>query len=350
MVQKVDRNDVDQFGMDADTRKRLKVGRMLRARKKVRRPLNLRMPGKYRVKDDMHERVHFDTLGAKGSGTEDAVGYVTSLFFHSTPEFEKSLETTKSNRNGWVLRGKWPSSGKEVFDWEFDIFGERGKSVVVKFNMWDVNGWNDGQAYRVTVATVPRAVKKFLSKVFRPAKAKAQQAASGGLGWHGKKFSVSECNLMISEVREYLVDGINEAKSKTTPYQKAQRNRRQTIALHTPSPSKQSAFYKHAVRAIFNKLRKDGEGFKGAAKGGQLIAQWMLKKHGYATGSTDDPWADGGKFKLTGKGKKRNRKHTSEPKGVRRRKEAAYDHIMGIQRRAAARRKAVADKAKGAGS
>jgi hypothetical protein len=179
---------------------------------------------------------------------------------------------------------------------------------------------------------------------------RAKQKASTWLQrGEGIVFTVDEYNVMLMEMKASIAAQLNEAKSKLTPYQKAQRNRRQTIALHTTNPSKQSTFYKHAVRAIFNKLRKDGEGFKGAAKGGQLIAQWMLKKYKYATGTIDDPWADGGKFKLTAKGVKRNRKHTSEPAGLRKRKEAAYNHIMGIRKREVAKRQAVTDKARGAG-
>lgn len=133
-------------------------------------------------------------------------------------------------------------------------------------------------------------------------------------------------------------------RKKLTPYQKAQRARRQTIAAHTPRPAKQSVFYKHAVRAIFNKLRSGGEGFRGAAAGGQRIAQYMLKKHGYASGD-----AETGNFSLTSKGKGRNMKHAKEPAGLRRRKERAYDYIMGIQRRVAQRQQQVKQKAASAG-
>ena len=165
------------------------------------------------------------------------------------------------------------------------------------------------------------------------------------------RFSVTESIVMLEELLGHQADTmITEAKSKLTPYQKAQRNRRMTIAHHTPRPAKQSVFYKHAVRAIFQKLRKDGEAFKQAAKGGQLIAQWMLKKYGYATGSTSDPWAGGGHFSLTSKGNKRNRdKHLKEPKSVLKKKAMAYDYIMGIQRRAAAKDQQVKAKARGAG-
>jgi len=137
-----------------------------------------------------------------------------------------------------------------------------------------------------------------------------------------------------------LVPLITEAM---TPYQKAQRNRRQTIATHSPRPARQSTFYRHAVRAIFQSLRKTGESFRGAAAGGQRIAQHMLKKYGYAMGQP------GGNFKLTGKGHSRNRKHTSEPAGIRKRKDKAYDYIMGVQRRQKKRKEQVQMKASGAG-
>ena len=132
-------------------------------------------------------------------------------------------------------------------------------------------------------------------------------------------------------------------KSKLTPYQKAQRNRRQTVATHTARPSKQSTFYKHAVRAIFMNLRKNGESFKGAAKGGQNIARTMMTKYSYANGQPT------GDIRLTGKGHKRNRMHTREPGHIKKKKERAYDYIMGIQRRQAQKKAQVKRKAMTAG-
>jgi len=158
-------------------------------------------------------------------------------------------------------------------------------------------------------------------------------------------FSLEEKLVLLEFVMDEFQDTcLCEARQTVmTPYQKAQAARRQTIAAHTPRPAKQSVFYKHAVRAIFQKLRNGGESFKGSAKGGQLIAQHMLKKNGYATGKQT------GNFQLTGKGHSRNRKHTKEPASVRRRKEIAYDYIMGIQRRAEKRKQQVKHKALGAG-
>lgn len=160
------------------------------------------------------------------------------------------------------------------------------------------------------------------------------------------RFTLTESLVMLKFLKEELAgpESLFEANvSKLTPYQKAQRHRRQTVAAHTPRPAKQSSFYKHAVRAIFQKLRKGGSSFTGAAKGGQLIAQYMIKKNGYGQGQT------GGGFSLTSKGKKRNLKHTREPGGIRRKKEKAYDYIMGIQRRQAVRQQQVKHKAAGAG-
>ena len=160
------------------------------------------------------------------------------------------------------------------------------------------------------------------------------------------RFTVRESIVMLEALSDELSgDGyLSEAKvSKLTPYQKAQRNRRQTVAAHSPRPSKQSTFYKHAVRAIFTKLRDGGEGFKGAAKGGQLIAQWMLKKYKYANGQPS------GDFSLTSKGRKRNIHHVNEPAGIKKKKAKAYDYIMGIQRRQAKKQAQISNRAKSAG-
>lgn len=161
------------------------------------------------------------------------------------------------------------------------------------------------------------------------------------------KFTLTETLFLLEFLKEELTESVcltEESRSGTlTPYQKAQMARRQTVAAHTPRPAKQSAFYKHAVRAIFNKLRRTGESFRGAAKGGQLIAQYMLKKHGYATGHPS------GGFSLTSKGKTRNLKHTKEPRSVYDKKSRAYDHIMGVQRRQKQVQQNLQAKAKSAG-
>lgn len=130
---------------------------------------------------------------------------------------------------------------------------------------------------------------------------------------------------------------------KLTPYEKALQGRRQTVAAHTFKPAKASIFYMHAVRAIFQNLKKRGESFHGAAKGGQNIAREMLLKNGYATGQHT------GQINLTGKGLGRNKMHAREPKHIRDKKQKAYDYIMGIQRQKAAQKSQVQRKAMGAG-
>lgn len=133
------------------------------------------------------------------------------------------------------------------------------------------------------------------------------------------------------------------AKKRTTPYQKAMKARRQTVAAHTHRPAKASVFYMHAVRAIFQNLRKGGESFHGAAKGGQNIARTMMTKNGYATGK------ETGQINLTGKGLRRNKMHAKEPAHIRDKKQKAYDYIMGIQRQKVSKQAQVQRKAVGAG-
>ena len=329
-----DRNDVDQYSMDQDTRRRLRVRHAKSLSIKKKKDVG---PDRSPVVDE-----------TKGTAI-DTVTHVKEIFLRSSPEFLRSVVSEQHNRNGWVIRGAWPSSGKKIFDWEFDIFGEGRGSVVIRFNVWDSEGNNDWQAYRATIATANKTARKFVQKTFLPMKANARMVANSAK----ECFSVNEYCCMVETLTQYFRGVLCEAtKSKLTPFQKAQRNRRQTVALHTQKPSTQSTFYKHAVRAIFNKLRKDGESFRGSAKGGQLIAQWMMKKYGYAHGShipdQEDP-ENIGRVILTSKGKQRNRKHTSEPKSVLARKQKAYDHIMGIRRKRAAKEKSVADKSLGAG-
>jgi hypothetical protein len=181
-----DDNDVDRFGMDANTRKRLGLKYKASKGKKMkpRRPIQTKMPRDLADIDEavLSERVWFSTLGSKGKGTKDPVGYVTSQFFHSTPELEKSLVDVKQNRNGWIVQGSWPSSGPQVFDWELETWGERGGAVVVKFNMWSARGRMDGQNYRTTVATVDKLVPKFLKKVFYPTKAAMKREVGAKIG------------------------------------------------------------------------------------------------------------------------------------------------------------------------
>jgi hypothetical protein len=126
----------------------------------------------------LREARTFVTLGKSGRGKHDYVGLVLERFFYSTPEFEKSLESQKARRNGWALRGAWPSSGKHIFDWEIEAWGERGGGVVVKVYMWDAKGGMKGISYRTTLATVDRLVPKFLRKFFYPVKSKMKKVES----------------------------------------------------------------------------------------------------------------------------------------------------------------------------
>jgi len=269
-----------------------------------------------KLRKRLYER--FVTMGREKK--YDPVGYVLNRFYKAIPEFDKSVVTKEPRNNGWTISGSWPTKGRQIFDWEIDTWGEREGDVVIKINLFSGKGDPLGISYRTTVATVDKLVPKFF-RWFQEQKAEIKKG--------------------VTEEKRIWAELLFE---EMTPYQKAQQARRQTVAAHTPRPAKQSVFYKHAVRAIFKKLRKDGESFKGSAKGGQLISQHMLKKNGYAQGQPR-----GGSFSLTSKGLSRNIKHAKEPKALRAKKEKAYDYIMGIQRRAKEKQQQMKTKAASAG-
>jgi hypothetical protein len=120
----------------------------------------------------------FITPGKDGRGKHDRVGIVLEKFFKSTPEFERSFVSKKKRPNGWTLRGSWPSSGRQVFDWEMEAWGESGGDVVVKTNMWSTKGGSEGTSYRVTLANVDKAVPRYLKKYFYPTKASMKRKAA----------------------------------------------------------------------------------------------------------------------------------------------------------------------------
>ena len=188
-----DANDVDEFGMDSHTRRRLrlrdkgptKVKKNAVAHHKNRVPhslMNIRNDtGRMESVRDavawLSEVVEFVTPGREKKGKFDAPGYVLSHFFHSTPEFEASLVEKIPRRGGWIVRGAWPSSGRHVFDWEFDVTGDRGGQVTVKFTMWGQDGIIDGHTFTTTAAVVPKLAKKFVRKYFIPMKVEAKEQA-----------------------------------------------------------------------------------------------------------------------------------------------------------------------------
>jgi len=128
--------------------------------------------------DLLRERRAFITPGSQGRGKLDRVGIVLQKFFGSTPEFERSLVSKKKRVNGWTLRGSWPSSGRQVFDWEMEAWGESGGDVIVKTSMWSGKGGMEGTSYRVTLANVDKAVPRWLRKYFYPTKAAMKERAA----------------------------------------------------------------------------------------------------------------------------------------------------------------------------
>lgn len=120
-------------------------------------------------------RRSFITPGKDGRGKHDRVGLVLEKFFHSTPEFERSLVSQDKRPNGWTLTGSWPSSGRQMFDWEMEVWGQGGGEVVVKTNLWSRDGYTDGQSWKVTLANVDKTVLKWLRKFFYPLKAEMKR-------------------------------------------------------------------------------------------------------------------------------------------------------------------------------
>lgn len=120
----------------------------------------------------------FVTPGKSGRGKHDRVGLVLEKFFKAAPELEKSLVEKQSRPNGWTLKGSWPSSGRQVFDWEMEVWGDRGGDVIVKTNLWSTKGGSLGETYRVTLANVDKAIPRWLRKFFYPAKAEMKRKAA----------------------------------------------------------------------------------------------------------------------------------------------------------------------------
>lgn len=127
--------------------------------------------------DLLNEYKTFVTPGKGTRGKVDRVGIVLEKFFYSVPDFERSLVSTKSRPGGWTLRGSWPSSGKQIYDWEIEVWGERSGDVVVKTNMWSTKGGELGQTYRVTLANVDKSMDHWRRKWFWPTKAEMKLRA-----------------------------------------------------------------------------------------------------------------------------------------------------------------------------
>ena len=177
-----DENDVDEFGMDPHTRRRLRVKAkgVAKGKKRPMRPMRTRMPyslsripklgsvdestlRRRMYVDDtaMGEARQFVTPGKEGRGKYDPVGIVIARMFNVSPEFARSEVERISRRNGWTITGAWPSSGRHILDWEFDVWGERGGDVIVKVNIVYASGKGDGISYRTNVATVGKLAPKF---------------------------------------------------------------------------------------------------------------------------------------------------------------------------------------------
>jgi hypothetical protein len=128
------------------------------------------------------EARRFITKGKERRGQHDPVGYITTRFYNSVPDFDRSVVNIRKLANSFIIEGSWPSSGKQVFDWALETWGEQGGTVVVKLNMWSNTGRADGETFRTTVATVDKLIPKFIRKYYGPIKAAMKKEAGVKLG------------------------------------------------------------------------------------------------------------------------------------------------------------------------
>ena len=110
----------------------------------------------------------FVTPGKSGKGKYDFVGIVLEKYFNAIPEFRKSEVEREPRKNGWTISGSWPTSGRHVFDWQLEAWGEPSGDVIVRTIFWDVNGRQYGDSYRSTVASSDKAVSHWMRKFAGP--------------------------------------------------------------------------------------------------------------------------------------------------------------------------------------
>lgn len=122
--------------------------------------------------DEAVGRVRFAALGRESR--HDPVGVVVSKVISAIPEFRKSVEDKQIRKNGMTISGAWPTTGRHIFDWEIDSWGERAGDVILKFNLWG-ESFRDGISYRANIATIDRLVPK-ISKWFYSVKTKVKKA------------------------------------------------------------------------------------------------------------------------------------------------------------------------------
>ena len=102
----------------------------------------------------------FTAVGRRGK--HDPLGIIFTEFYRVNPELEKSLVgRIKRQPNRFTATGSWPSSGRQVFDWELVAWGERGGDVIIKLNLWSAKGVNDGITYRTSLPVYKKVAQKF---------------------------------------------------------------------------------------------------------------------------------------------------------------------------------------------
>jgi len=157
-----DMNDVDEYGLDAHARKRLGLKNKFKANRKMgrpRKPLQTTMPSSLRI----------ESLRSRSYEVKpDTAKSIYMVLYKSIPEFAKSIvgRIKESGPDGYVASGSWPSSGRQVFDWEFEVYKD-GRDYIAKYNLWSPAGKNIGETYRLSQNRAMRFAPKFASFVYR---------------------------------------------------------------------------------------------------------------------------------------------------------------------------------------
>jgi hypothetical protein len=162
----VDDNDLDSFGMDAVTQRRLRVKQPLKVgvRKKIvkstvnkpKKPLRTGMPARLKTEG---LRVRGWKVNKEKVKPEQQV---FELFYKAHPAIEKyQVGSIEKRKNGFLVQGR--IKGRRVVDYELDVSRE-GTDVLVKFNLFPMTGHPLGETYRLSVMRAEKLAPKFAKK------------------------------------------------------------------------------------------------------------------------------------------------------------------------------------------
>ena len=156
-----DENDVDEYGMDIRARKRMGLTKRGKALKKNVKAMNRNvMPMSLRFHEDSSLRKRSYLL------SKDPIKSLFMAFMRLIPEFQKSRvgNVQASGSKGYLAQGSWPTSGRQIFDWELELWQDK-KDFILKYNLWSAKGKNAGDSYRLSPSRMQRFMPKFIGFV-----------------------------------------------------------------------------------------------------------------------------------------------------------------------------------------